>query len=106
MSLKDKFQLVSNERAVLVGAALSVAQVVGEFTVNGKLDWHAAVPAIAGVVIRQFVYGPKAVNDAAAKVAHYDEVLQDIIRRVNAAETARQAIQKQQQLPPDEGNAA
>lgn len=94
--IKDKLKLVSNERAVIIGVIFSLISTVFEFTVDGKVNWRNAIPVLAGIVIRQFVYGPKAVNDLDAQVTKYDEVLKEIIANVNRAEQAR----------AEEGNAA
>jgi len=97
--MKEKFRLVSNERAVLVGAVLSCLSALAEFTVDGHVNWRSALPVVAGIVIRNFVYGPKVVNELDERVDTYDKILKEIIVEVNKAEAERQA-------PPAEDGAA
>jgi len=65
MALRDLF---NKEPAVLLGAAAAVLSGVAEEAASSGASWRSLLPILVSVVIRQFVWSPKSVEETVEEI--------------------------------------
>jgi hypothetical protein len=90
----SKLDSIKDEAALVVGLVLTIVAALQDATLNGNLDWRAALPLVAAAVVRQFTYGPKYVEQLEAQRQELDK------KRQEAEDLWREFLEALRQQPP------